>query len=334
MNLSYFLGANTADGFYSRFDAALPQEGFLRVLKGGPGCGKSTLMKKVATHAGQLGLTVHRILCSSDPGSLDGVYIPAIGYAVVDGTAPHVVEPALCGCNGKYLDLGAGYDTAGLRHCRGILGRLKAAAADCYPAVTAALQAAAALERCREGTAPDRELLRKKLAEQGPGGSIRTVFLSGYTPEGYMVCRETAEALCPVICTVRGPAEAVSAFLKDGAKLAAERGWDCLLGDSPLLPGRWADSLLVPGLGIGFIRDTPASPWNGRTSGSTGRLKDDGLLDAMQRRLLEDAGRQLAKARELHGLLEEAYRPHLDFGAANRAALDCCAEVEILAGDS
>ena len=43
----YFLGANTGGGFVSVYDEFCPPECgvFLWVLKGGPGCGKSSFMK-------------------------------------------------------------------------------------------------------------------------------------------------------------------------------------------------------------------------------------------------------------------------------------------------
>ncbi|MEG2679595.1 MAG: hypothetical protein RR949_06600, partial [Oscillospiraceae bacterium] len=59
-------------------------------LKGGPGCGKSTLMNAVGRQARDAGLDAEYILCSGDPDSLDGIVIPALGVAVADGTAPHV----------------------------------------------------------------------------------------------------------------------------------------------------------------------------------------------------------------------------------------------------
>ena len=36
------------------------------------------------------GLEVEYILCSGDPDSLDGVYIPALRLGYADGTAPHL----------------------------------------------------------------------------------------------------------------------------------------------------------------------------------------------------------------------------------------------------
>ena len=58
------------------------------------------------------------ILCSGDPASLDGVVIPRLRTALVDGTAPHVVEPKYPGVAEQYVNLGACYDRAGLQGVR------------------------------------------------------------------------------------------------------------------------------------------------------------------------------------------------------------------------
>ena len=49
MGKKYFPGANSGEGFYSRFDGIVPQGAahYTYVLKGGPGVGKNTLMKNI-----------------------------------------------------------------------------------------------------------------------------------------------------------------------------------------------------------------------------------------------------------------------------------------------
>ena len=93
--IQYFLGANSPAGFYSLYSELLSPEtaNAIYILKGGPGCGKSTLMRRVAQQAAQAGETVEYILCSADPDSLDGVVLPRLGAALVDGTAPHGTAP-------------------------------------------------------------------------------------------------------------------------------------------------------------------------------------------------------------------------------------------------
>ena len=111
--IRYFLGANSPQGFYSLHSELLPPEtaSAVYILKGGPGCGKSTLMGRVAEQLARAGETVEYILCSGDPASLDGVVLPRLGAALVDGTAPHGMAPL-------------GHLAEKVRICKGLRGRL------------------------------------------------------------------------------------------------------------------------------------------------------------------------------------------------------------------
>ncbi len=90
-----FPGGNTSVGFYSYYDYILPQDRAKRifVIKGGPGVGKSTFMKQIGNELVEKGYDAEFMHCSSDPDSLDGIVIPALEVAFIDGTAPHVVDP-------------------------------------------------------------------------------------------------------------------------------------------------------------------------------------------------------------------------------------------------
>ena len=78
--IQYFLGANAPAGFYSLYDQLIDREEAeeLFILKGGPGCGKSSLMRRVGQAMDEHGLEVEYIDCSGDPDSLDAVVIPAL----------------------------------------------------------------------------------------------------------------------------------------------------------------------------------------------------------------------------------------------------------------
>lgn len=93
----YFLGSNSARGFYSLYRGLTDPGGgeFLWIIKGGPGCGKSSFMKKIGAAAAKAGLAVEYIHCSGDPDSLDAVRIPQLKTAYMDGTAPH---PTVTNC--------------------------------------------------------------------------------------------------------------------------------------------------------------------------------------------------------------------------------------------
>ena len=89
--IHYFPGGNTAEGFCSHFGDILPAPMQRRMfyLKGGPGVGKSTFMLRTAQAMAEDGLDVEYFHCSSDPSSLDAIHVPAKGFAMMDGTAPH-----------------------------------------------------------------------------------------------------------------------------------------------------------------------------------------------------------------------------------------------------
>ena len=103
----YFLGGNSCQGFLSLYDGFPPDpEAFLHIIKGGPGTGKSSFMRRIARRAAERGLDVQLVLCSGDPDSLDGVYLPALRAAWVDGTAPHTVDARHFGVDSDYVNLG------------------------------------------------------------------------------------------------------------------------------------------------------------------------------------------------------------------------------------
>ena len=109
----FFLGANSAEGFYGLYDQLLDAKLYdLIILKGTPGCGKSTFMRRAAAALEERGLETVYIHCSGDPDSLDGVIAPAIRTAIVDGTAPHVLEPRYALAHERYVDLSQCCDSA------------------------------------------------------------------------------------------------------------------------------------------------------------------------------------------------------------------------------
>lgn len=86
-----FPGANTSRGFFSFFDYLIPEDAQrIFVIKGGPGVGKSTFMRRIAESIVELGFDVEYHCCAADPNSLDGITIPAFNIGMLDGTAPQV----------------------------------------------------------------------------------------------------------------------------------------------------------------------------------------------------------------------------------------------------
>lgn len=108
-----FLGTNSPQGFVGFFGKMMVNSKAV-ILKGGPGTGKSTLLHKIGQYAEALDLPVEYYHCSGDPDSLDGVYIPAKNYVVLDGTSPHSLDASLPIINETLVNLTDNADAAAL----------------------------------------------------------------------------------------------------------------------------------------------------------------------------------------------------------------------------
>ena len=67
---------------------------------------ESTLMKKVAHKAEEMGYETELIYFSSDPESLDGVIVKDLNISVIDGTSPHTLEPKFPGAVENIINTG------------------------------------------------------------------------------------------------------------------------------------------------------------------------------------------------------------------------------------
>lgn len=115
---NYFASCNGFSGFRSYFDEIFNPGNFehIFILKGGPGTGKSTLMKKAAEKYESSGARVERIWCSSDKNSLDGIIIDnGKKYGILDGTAPHTKDPSVPGAVEEIVNLGDNWNVECLK---------------------------------------------------------------------------------------------------------------------------------------------------------------------------------------------------------------------------
>ncbi|MFQ8572883.1 MAG: AAA family ATPase [Oscillospiraceae bacterium] len=234
----FFLGANSAEGFYGLYDQLLDARLYdLIILKGTPGCGKSTFMRRVAAALEERELETVYIHCSGDPESLDGVIAPAIRTAIVDGTAPHVLEPRYALAHERYVDLSQCCDSAAAKEVANGLTALTDAYRASYREAYHVLRALGSVDAERRALVRahfDEEKLLRRAAgiaarELKGGGEMRgraaDVFLGGLTCQG-KVCRfDSVDALCPRVyelCDSYGLAAPVLRLLRDAALEAGE----------------------------------------------------------------------------------------------------------------
>ena len=108
--LSFFASANSGRGFINYYGDIFKNLKKHYIIKGGPGTGKSSLMKAVAKAAKSQGMSVECFYCSSDPGSLDGIIINELSVGITDGTAPHTADPCYPGVTDEIIDMSQFWD--------------------------------------------------------------------------------------------------------------------------------------------------------------------------------------------------------------------------------
>lgn len=340
-----FLAANSPSGFVSFFDELYNPYRNCRayIIKGGPGTGKSSLMKKLGAAAEQKGLDVIYVYCSSDPKSLDGVIIPALSVSVADGTAPHVLEPKFPGACENLLNLGAFWNEKELFENADKIRALTLENSLCHRRSTRFLSAAGALlEENSRLLAPfvleekvngfaRRFCAREKLKKRGAApGKKMNCFLSGITPEGTVFFGETVRALASRVLAVEDEFGAAAPLLLERiGETAVQGGFDVVFCHCPMHP-KECEHLLIPELSLAVVTlksshktDLPIS----RTVRAKRFLAEDALKLHRRRLLLNShlssqligtATEALFDAKRLHDKLEGYYIHSMDFEKLNK----------------
>lgn len=195
-----FPGGNTCMGFYSFYNYMVGKDARrIFILKGGPGTGKSTFMKRIGSDLLERGIDLEYHWCSSDRESLDGVAIPEYKVAILDGTAPHVVDPSCPGAVDEVVNLGDYWDRDKLIPHKEEILLLQSRVAHCF-ATTYSSLGMAKLARDEEKSCRDKALDYQKFhcltgelfcqifgKETSWGNGMpkeRHLFASALTPQG------------------------------------------------------------------------------------------------------------------------------------------------------
>lgn len=335
--IRYFLGGNTPLGFHSLYHQLSDPSRFqaVYIIKGGPGSGKSTLMRRVGRHAQAAGLETEQVLCSGDPASLDALILPQLGAALVDGTAPHVVEPKCPGVVERYIDLSGFYDRSGLQPLKEQIMSATAEYQGHYKRVYRCLGAAGELRRDMNELLAD-ESVQHKLAKRAagiigrelkkPGGSGQESqrFLSAVTHQGFVTLWETVEAQADRVYELADSYGLAHDLLSPILTAALAAGHRAIVCPDPMAPDRLAH-LIFPDLSLAFVTSTAEAPWPHR---AYRRLRLDAMADGEACRtnrprlrftkrvaaaLMEEGVAGLTQAKQAHDRLEQLYNPYVDF---------------------
>lgn len=337
-----FPGAMGPDGFISCFDHLLPEKDLRRmiILKGGPGVGKSTFMRRVHAALCTDAEPSTLYFCSGDPDSLDAVAIPHAGLLILDGTAPHVVDPKIPGARDSILNLGACLDEAAMRPR---LAHIRACMEDhaaCSRRARACLRAARALEQDNASVLASvidgqklsrmtRALIKTVLcADAQPDAvtGIRPVITDAVTPKGEL-CLIAENPQPRVIRLVRHWAMDLTDVLRALSFSVRSAGYAVEEHLNPLAPGALLH-LGIPTLNT-LVTTSDLLP-SEQTFDFAACVPQSSLLRhecaleqgrAGVKLHLHRAVSALSQAKQLHDELETFYIPNMDF-AQWQAALD------------
>ena len=338
----FFLGTNNYSGYISRFaDCFEGAEGWqVWVLKGGPGSGKSTFMKKAAARLGELKHSVFLAPCPADPNSLDAVVSPSRKLMILDGTAPHPMEPPLPGISGRIIDTGRFWNSAKLESNREKIAALFRQNSRLHSRAAGYMAAAGRLlgesERMaleytdtKKAESFGENLALKLIPKASSAGREQVRFLSGITPAGVVYYRSTVQKMCHNIIEIWDDFGASAASVFEGIrKVALGRGHFVVNCRCPLHPLDKTDHLILPELGLAFCSvnrylaaDTAQRRIHFQRFTDTEALRQHKARLSFNRKaakeLIDCAAGILSDAKSVHDVLEQYYVEAMDHKALN-----------------
>jgi hypothetical protein len=309
------------------------------VLKGGPGTGKSTFMRKIGEAMVANGYDAEYHHCSSDNNSLDGLVIPALHVALIDGTAPHVVDPKNPGCVDEIVHLGDYWDEKKMVLNKEKVLSTNAEIGNNFQRAYRLLKSAKNLYDDWEAfnyRAMDFAVANQKAEELLTGiftnvnsigaGSVRKLFASAITPDGPVNYLDSSVWFMRDCYVITGdPGTGKSTLVQKVMSMAVSKGLDVEAFYCPLDPEK-PEHLIIPALNAAVTTSTLPH--------SCALLKPSAVIDMndclkqnyrsrfetmisydreMFWELFTQAINCIRSSKQLHDELETCYIPNMDF---------------------
>ncbi len=334
----YFLGANSCEGFISKFaDSYLPDgEWRVFIIKGGPGTGKSSFMKYVAVKADDRGLDPILCPCSSDPHSLDAVILEKQKVVIMDGTAPHTVDPSYPGACETILNFSEFWDQKAFADNKKAIIEVSNRNHALHAAAARYMHAAGylladnyktALACCDKAkTVSYADSLCKRMIPAGYGKGTEWIrFLEGITPLGVVSYAGTVPASVEKTVVIKDEYGAASNIIVNRIReYALKNGYEVIAIRNPFLPSLLIDHILIPALSLAFVTENSTIHFPDKITRTHARRFISSVeLHASRERmkfnkkavheLLLSAAGKLAEAKALHDQLEQYYISAMNF---------------------
>jgi hypothetical protein len=295
-------------------------------------------MKAIAKEFVELGCDVELHHCSSDNNSLDGVVIKQAKVALLDGTAPHVVDPKNPGAVDEILNFGDFWNVEGFKVERDTILSINKEVKELFNSSYHYLMGAKEMQDDIEIAAEEavdkakfNNLVLGLKAELTDGleavekaGKERHLFDSAITPDGLKDYIDTLikdSYKCYFFDGLH--TKGINEILNVLAKEYLLKGYNVELYHQPLNPDR-VQTVLVEELGIAFtanhkmkdkaykIVDLDEVIIPEKLEGKKEMINKD---QEMKNLLLEEAYKRVYIAKKKHDDMEKSYVPNMNFAA-------------------
>lgn len=333
-----FPGGNTANGFYSLHDNIIGlNRNALYILKGMPGGGKSSLMKEIGERAFNEGYSIEYHHCPSDPNSIDGVVIKELNIGIVDGTAPHTIDPIYPGLTDKIIDLAQFIDPSVLGSKKEDIVKAKANNKHAYRKAFNYFKAAKIiLEEIENDNKLKLDIKKinnesKKFIEEifskrdsqiiSNGFKERHLFSTAYTPHGFVDYTDTILECVKDIYYINGDiGTGKSTLLNRILEESRLRNYQLELYHNSLVPEK-LESIFIKELDT-IVTSNKHGESFAKTKMDLNKYFDNNDLNKedydMFDSLVDKGVKSLNGAKENHFILERSYRPSVDFLGVNK----------------
>ncbi|SHE95642.1 PRK06851 family protein [Clostridium fallax] len=339
MEKHVFPGGNTSNGFHSFYDYMIDKEtaNKIFILKGGPGTGKSSLMKKVANYYLSKGYSIEYHHCSSDNNSLDGIVILELKLCILDGTSPHIVDPKYPGSVDEIINLGTCWDEENIKSSKKEIIELSKSIKEYFNRAYRFFKSAKSIyedwENFNKNALNTAKLdnIISKLSFYFPifndtknRGDERHLFATAFTPNGIITYVDTLYKEYTNITVLSGePGLGKSTVLSSVAQAALKSGFDVEFYHNPLDPNK-LEHIFIPKASMAILTSNELNKKS--FNFSTIIMEDicnkdiliqnrvETIYDRLKFEELIKKGLDCIKeAKSLHDKLENYYVPSMDF---------------------
>lgn len=347
----YFPGNNTPLGFFSYYRYILGQREANKIIciKGGPGTGKSTFMKRIAESFAAIE-DIDYLHCSADENSLDGIVLKNRKIALIDGTSPHMTDPITPGAVDKIINLGEFWNEEGIALNKCEIIDLNEETSRWYRIAYNYLNAAKSvfrsLEEIYNDAAEDSEIYKVVANIIGEEYGNRDISLRPGRLKKFFASAITGAGVLNYITSLLGDMNKVyminapvgysnGSFMQIIAEGAVYRGLETETYYCPMCPEEKIEHIVIPELKTAFVTMNEyhdIEPWEIRNFNDSEQEiilidmndymnglkleKNKELIESLNEEydiLLNKTIKNLALAKDTHLMVEKMYVPNMNF---------------------